>query len=97
MINPISTATHLTAEQIQAMQKELYELRAMKATLSAKYDSIKSTLHEVSDQLNYLVLTIPDGLSTSMMPSQADGLSIILRHIKNDVEDVQEGVRELFE
>jgi len=97
MTNPMPVATDLTAEQIQAMQKELHDFRAMKATLSAKYDGIKSALHEVSDQLNYLVLTIPDGLGSSLMSNQADGLSIILRHIKNDVEEVQEDVRELFE
>jgi len=48
MTNPMPTATDLTAEQIQAMQKELHDFRVMRVTLSAKYDSIKSTLHEVS-------------------------------------------------
>jgi len=96
MSNP-TTATQLTAEEVAALQKELHELRALQATFVAKQDGIKDTLHQVSDQLDYLVSTIPDGLSASLVSSQADGLSIILRHIKHDVDDVWETVRVLFE
>jgi len=97
MTEPATAATQLTAEGIAALHKELHALRTLQATFAAKRDGIKDTLHQVSDQLDYLVSTIPDGLSTSLASSQADGLSIILRHIKHDVDDVRETVRVLFE
>jgi len=97
MSNPTTTVPPLTAEEITALQKELHELRTLQAAFTAKHEGIRDTLHAVSDQLDYLVSTIPDGLGTSLISSQADGLSIILRHIKDDVEDVREEVRVLFQ